>query len=184
MAMTQTLIPAPRSSRNAYAAARHLLGADGACGPGGPYLQMLGPQAGDMQDHLHRIEHLRSTGRRDRRHGQTDERLLAKKFQDGHTAAARPLATRCVGEGLAEQAQDRATVDLLPQTHQREPGLTALLEESFASRSETWPPRATARRPEGRHHRARGGTAGSALRRPTWTAPDDSHPAQRPEDTT
>ncbi|MFF4763986.1 hypothetical protein [Streptomyces sp. NPDC001292] len=64
--------------------------------------------------------------------GPADERQLLRNAEDEYVAAARALATARVGELLADQAQDRATLDLLQELRGQDQELLALLEDSLA----------------------------------------------------
>jgi hypothetical protein len=64
--------------------------------------------------------------------GPAAERQLLRNTEDEYAAAARALAATRAGEVLADQAQDRATLDLLRELRDQDQELLALLEDSLA----------------------------------------------------
>ncbi|MEU6593946.1 hypothetical protein ABZ923_32845 [Streptomyces sp. NPDC046881] len=64
--------------------------------------------------------------------GPADERQLLKNTEDEYAAAARALATTQAGEVLADQAQDRVTLDLFVEIRHHDRELLDQLEDSLA----------------------------------------------------
>lgn len=69
--------------------------------------------------------------------GPADERRLLRNTEDEYAAAALALATARAGEVLADQAQDRATLDLLQEIRHHDMELLDLLEDSLAQQART-----------------------------------------------
>ncbi|MGA5037692.1 hypothetical protein ACPCA8_11600 [Streptomyces capoamus] len=64
--------------------------------------------------------------------GPADERQLLKNTEDEYAAAARALATTQAGEVLADQAQDRVTLELFLELRHHDRELLDQLEDSLA----------------------------------------------------
>ncbi|KOX11126.1 hypothetical protein [Streptomyces sp. NRRL B-3648] len=64
--------------------------------------------------------------------GTVDERQLLRNTEDEYAAAARALATSQAGEVLADQAQDRVTLDLFLEMRDHDRELLDQLEDSLA----------------------------------------------------
>ncbi|MFI9251786.1 hypothetical protein [Streptomyces sp. NPDC053069] len=109
--------------------------------------------------------------------GPADERQMLRNTEDEYAVAARALATTRAGEVLADQAEDRATLDLLQEMRRQDQELLALLEDSLARQARTVAAASDGFRVE---QTAKGGLAHAATR-PLRAVVNRLSRAERPE---
>ncbi|WP_225830165.1 hypothetical protein [Streptomyces sp. NK08204] len=111
-----------------------------------------------------------------RARGPADERHLLRNAEDEYAVAARALATTRAGEVLADQAHDRASLELLREIRGEDQELLALLEDSLA-----WQARSVAAASDGfRVEQTAYGSLADAATRPLRAVADRLRQMVRP----